>query len=490
MMRLALASLLLVPAACASGPSYREPDRLPALAQPFANAALPAPVDPAIAERWWTQLRDPVLDALVADTLARNLELDIARARLRAARAQRGVTRAGSLPMLTGTGAAQRQETGDARAELNLQDSGIEGGEEIVFDDIPGSAFELHQASFDAAWEADLFGANRARVRAADARVDAAAFDLEDVRVTVAAEVARDYLVVREVQARLAVLDRTLAIARRTQTLALEQERAGLVTEADTARTDAQVLAIESQVPQLELLQIQAEQRLAVLAAREPAALRQTLAPVLPIPAAGPDAAGLPSELLLRRPDIRRAERQLAAATHAEAGAVRDLYPTLSLAASAGGLRTGGLLEWSSSLFTLAASITAPIFDGGRRAAQIEAQRAQVDEAAASYQAAVLGAFREVEDSLAALARNRQRAELAERTVERRQRARAVLDEQYRAGLVGLLDVLTAERDLADAEALGVNARAQVSVDWIALQKALGGGWQVVPAEARTGDGA
>jgi multidrug efflux system outer membrane protein len=476
MRRLSLA-LLLLPAACASGPRYVEPARPPAMARPYANAPLPAAIAAGTLERWWTQLGDPVLDALVVDTLARNLDLDVARARLRRARAQRGVTRAAGLPTLDGTGAAHRQESGDGSAELNLPN-----GQDIGVSDIPGGVFELYQASFDAAWEVDLFGANRARVRAEDARIAAAVFDIADVRTSIAAEVARDYLVVREVQVRLAVLRRNLDIARRTQRLAHEQERAGLVTEADTARTDAQVLAIETQVPQLELQEVQAAQRLAVLAAREPAALRETLQAVGPIPAAGPVATGLPAELLLRRPDIRSAERQLAAATHAQAGAVRDLYPSLSLNASYGGLRTGGLVEFASTLFTLGANLTAPLFDGGRRRAQVEVQRAQVDEALATYRRTVLTAFREVEDALAASVRNRERSTLAERTVERRRRAQSVLDEQYRAGLVGLLDLLSAERDLAEAEALAANARAQVTVDWIGLQKALGGGWQAMPA--------
>lgn len=470
--------LLFLLSGCATGPRYAEPAPLPALARPYANAPLPAVVDAAALERWWTQLGDPTLDALVADTLARNLDLDAARARLRRARAQRGITLSARLPVLNGTGAAQRQESGEGRAELNLQDT---GGEEIVVDDIPGSAFELYQASFDATWEVDLFGANRARVRAADARVAAAAFDIADVRTSIAAEVARNYLVVREVQVRLAILRRNLAIARRTQRLAQEQERAGLVTEADTARTDAQVLGLEAQIPQLQLQETQAAQRLAVLAAREPAALRETLASARPIPAARAPAAGVPSELLLRRPDIRSAERQLAAATNAEAGAVRDLYPSLSLNASYGGVRTGGLLEWASTLLTLGANITAPIFDGGRRQSQVRVQRAQVDEALANYRSTVLTAFREVEDALAAASRNGERLVLADRAVERRQRARAVLDEQYRAGLVGLLELLTAERDLAEAEVLAANARAQMTVDWIGLQKALGGGWKVTP---------
>jgi NodT family efflux transporter outer membrane factor (OMF) lipoprotein len=472
---------ILLLTGCATGPRYAPPVSPAALERPYANARTPAAADPTRLERWWTQMGDPVLDALIADTLARNLDLDAARARLRRARAQRGVTRAGSLPTLNGAGAAQRRQTGDATVTLNVDELPSEFEKS---NRIPDTSFELYQVGFDAAWEADLFGANRARIRADDARVAAAAFDIEDVRSSIAAEVARDYLVVREMQVRLVILRRSLALARRTQALAREQERAGLVTEADTARTDAQLLAIEAQVPQSELLELQAAQRLAVLAAREPAALRDTLARPRPIPLPGPTAAGIPSELLLRRPDVRGAERRLAAATDAEAAAVRDLYPRLSLSASYGGVRTAGLIEWSSTLLALGANLTAPIFDGGRRQAYVETRRAEREEALATYRASVLNAFREVEDTLAASVRNLERSVLAERTVDRRRRARILLDEQYRAGLIGLLDLLIAERDLAEAETLAANARAQVAVDWIGLQKALGGGWQVAPTAA------
>jgi len=498
--RAALAASL---AACATGPRYAGPPPQPVLDKGFANAPFTAAVEAARLETWWTQLGDPTLDALVKDTLANNPDLDIAAARLRQARAQRRIVRADGLPTVSAAGLAQRQtfsenvdlgfgggggEQGQGQGQAGGgQGSGQGGGFDASQMGAGGAAINFFQANFDVAWEVDLFGATRARVRASDAEVESAAFGVEDVRISIAAEVARDYLVVREVQARLELTRSTLAIARRTQALAHEQERAGLVTEADTARTDAQVLAVETTVPQLELLELQARQRLAVLAGREPSALAATLALARPIPLANAQvAAGIPAELLLRRPDLRMAERQIAAATHAEAGAVRDLYPKLSLSGAAGvqADTVGSLFEWSSRFYRLTANLTAPVVDGGRRRGEIELQRGRVDEAAARYRRTVLGAFREVEEGLAALERNTRRRDLAERTVERRRTARAVLDEQYRAGLVGLLDVLTAERDLADAETLAVNARAQVTVDWIALQKALGGGWRVVPLPA------
>lgn len=507
-MRRSLTMLVLAGlSGCATGPRYDRPAVESALVKPFANAPTTSATTPAL-ETWWTQLGDPTLDALIADSLARNLDMDVARARLRQARAQRRIVNADGLPTLDAAGIAQRQTfsenidfglgqggqpSGGGQQGGGQQVGGQAGGGQSGSLDpsqlgAGGAAINFFQGSFDAAWEVDLFGANRSKRRAADAQVSAAALRIEDTRTSIAAEVARDYLVVREVQARLAVSRATLAIAKRSQALAREQERAGLITEADTARTDAQVLAVETAVPQLELLELQAAQRLAVMAAREPSALRHTLAPVRSIPAVvQPIAAGLPSELLLRRPDIRIAERQLAVATNSEAGAVRDLYPRLSLNASAGTQAdtVGGLFDWASKFYRLAANLTAPIFDGARRKAQVELERGRVDEATARYRQTIFTAFREVEDGLAAIARNRERLRLADLTVERRSRARSILDEQYRAGLVGLLDLLTAQRDLADAQSLAANARAQVTVDWIGLQKALGGGWNAAPAPTK-----
>lgn len=504
-----LAALASSLGACSTGPRYAGPPPQGLPDRNFVNAQFSAPVNAAHLEKWWTLLGDPTLDRLVADTLAQNLDLEIAAARLRQARAQRRIVRADGLPIVSAAGLAQRQSFSE-NVDFGFGQSGGQQGQGepsggggqasgqggsgqqgAGFDagqmGAAGAAINFFQASFDVAWEVDLFGATRAKVRASDAEVDGAALAVEDVRISIAAEVARDYLVVREVQARLDLTRSTLSIARRTQALAHEQERAGLITEADTARTEAQVLSVETAVPQLELLELQARQRLAVLAGRDPSALAATLAQVRPIPVAEAQvAAGMPAELLLRRPDLRLAERELAAATHAEAAAVRDLYPKLSLSGAAGTQAdtVSDLLDWSSKFFRLTANLTAPIFDGGRRRGEVDLRRGRVDEAAARYRRTVLTAFREVEEGLAALVRNTRRHDLAKRTVERRRKARAVLDEQYRAGLVGLLEVITAERDLADSETLAVNARAQVTVDWIALQKALGGGWRVVPIPA------
>ena len=218
---------------------------------------------------------------------------------------------------------------------------------------------------------------------------------------------------------------------------------------------------------------------MAVVAGREPGAYRRTLDVVGAIPAAGPVATGIPSELLLRRPDIRAAERRLAAATYEVSGAVRDMYPKLSFNTAVGSQAdsVGSLFDWSSRFYRLAANLTAPIFDGGRRRADIERRRGEVDEALANYRRTVLTAFREVEDALVAYDRNMERVRLGAQTLERRQRASSVLREQYRAGLVALIDVLAAERDLTSAQNAQANARAAVVVEWVALQKALGGGW-------------
>jgi len=508
MTRIAILALAASVGGCAMEPRYAVPKPPAALAEPYDNAPSATPLDEGALETWWTVLSDPTLDALVADVLAHNLDIEEAKGRLRQVRAQRRVVRSDGLPTLNAAGLAQRQRfsenitfgagggpppaggaaggasggpPGGGQADGGQSGGGQQGG---GFGDasslgMPASAFDFFQGSFDASWEVDLFGGVAQRVRAADARVDRAVLAIADVRTSLIAEFVRDYLVVREIQERLALARTTLATAERTAGLSREKERAGLVTVADTTRTDAEVLAARALVPQLDVQLRQAAQRMAVLAGREPGAYRRTLDVVRAIPAAGPVATGIPSELLLRRPDIRGAERLLAAATHEVSGAVRDLYPRLSFNAAVGSQAdsVGSLFDWSSRFYRLAANLTAPIFDGGRRRADIERRRGEVDEALANYRRTVLTAFREVEDALVAYDRNMERVRLGAQTVERRQRASSVLREQYRAGLVALIDVLAAERDLTSAQNAQANARAAVVVEWVALQKALGGGW-------------
>ncbi|PAX07984.1 efflux transporter outer membrane subunit [Sphingomonas lenta] len=507
--------LALLTGACTLGPEPTKPDPRVGLSTPYANAADPSaanrllPGDPGDRPEWWRTLRDPVLDRVIADALAGNLDLEIARARLAQARAQRRIAGAEGQPTVSASGRATRQRIsengipiggGGSQGGGQQPDQGGQPGQGGVggggqgaggspFSGLPGSTFEQYQVGFDASWELDLFGEARRGRQAAGARVEAAELAVADIRTSLAGELVRDYAAIREAQARLAVARANLDAARRTASITRERDRAGLATGLDVARAEAAVRGIAAAAPALEVQVRQGAQRLAVLSGREPGALLTLLETPRPAPLAPRTAAlGLPSELLRRRPDIRQAERNLAAATYDVGGAVADLYPSFTINGSAGFQSTapGSLFDWASRFFSLSGNLLAPLLDGGRRRGTVALRRAQVDEALARYRQTVLAAFQDVEDAVVAFDRDQDR--LAEREAELAERERAVriAREQDRAGLVTLAEVLDAERDRFAAADAAAAARGAVLADWAALQKALGGGWVPPPEPAYT----
>ena len=506
---LAIAALACL-AGCAVGPRIERPDARVDLEQPYsaiadaktARSVDPGSPDPRLLARWWRTLDDPVLDRLLDDALARNLDLDVARARVRQARAQRRVSGADRGPTLDATGVAQRQRISEnivptmpmGGGGASGGAAGGEGGEGAGGGaaggggfGAPGTEIDFFQASFDARWELDLFGGTRRRVRAADARVDAAELALADVRVSLAAEFVRDYLVVRELQTRLAIAGRNLEASRRTAAVIRERDRAGLATGLDTARADAAVLSIQAFVPQFEVQIRQGMIRLAVLAGRAPGAFLAELAPVRALPVVPRRVmVGIPSELLRRRPDIRNAERNLAAATLEVGGAVADLYPSFTIDGSFGfqADSLARLVDWGARFYRMGLNILAPIVDGGRRRATVELRRAETDEALARYRQAVLGGFQDVEDALVAFSRDQDQLAFREREAALRARAVALAREQYRAGLVTTLNVLEAEQALFAVQDQVGTLQGAIAADWVAVQKSLGGGWDPSPGRA------
>ena len=514
MTRASLATLaVLALAGCTLGPEPGRPDPRLRLDAPYANAADPSaaarllPGDPGDQPEWWRTLRDPVLDGVVAGALAGNLDLEIARARLRQARADRRIAGAAGQPTANATGSATRQrisangfptgqgsgaggEGGGAGGGAGGgqsgggQGGGSQGGGQSGGFASPGTTFEQYQIGFDASWEIDLFGEARRGRQAAGARVEAAELALADIRTTLIAELVRDYAAIREAQARLAAARRNLNAARRTAAITRERDRAGIATGLDVARAEAAVDALGAAAPPLEIQVRQGAQRLAVLSGREPGtfvALLEAPRPAPGVPRAV--AVGLPSELLRRRPDIRQAERNLAAATYDVGVAVADLYPSFTINGAAGfqSADPGTLLDWASRFFSLSGNLLAPLLDGGRRKGVTELRRAQVDEALARYRQTVLAAFQDVEDALVAFDRDQDRLAAREAELRRRESAVRIAREQDRAGLVGFDEVLAADRDRYAAEDAVAAARGAVVADWAALQKALGGGW-VPPA--------
>ena len=472
MKRLALIPLLLL-AGCTVGPDYREP----AVAVP-ASYSESAGNGQVQLDRWWLGFNDPQLVTLVDQALRQNLDIEMAAARIREARAQEGVAGAGTSPQLAAEASATRQRISENAIPVP-PGSGAGGGGSIG---LPGTAFTSWRAGFDASWELDLFGRNRREREAASARTGAAIWNRRDAEVSVAAEVASAYLRLRAFQARIANAEAELARQQRFEQLVRAQARGGLVTGQDLERRQSERFSAAAAIPALQA-QAKAEiHALGVLTGSTPDALANQLA----APAVGPAPAlpsvppGLPSDLLRRRPDIRAAERELAAATADIGIAVADLYPRISLTAAPALVSTalGSLLEWGSRSFSVGAALDWPIFDGGRRKANIEVRNARQEQATITYRKVVLTALQDVEDALANVDGDRRKLADLEQAHATAGRAEEIAATRYRGGLVTLADVLEAQQRRLSLEEQMIKTRDAIARDTVALVKALGGGWQ------------
>jgi NodT family efflux transporter outer membrane factor (OMF) lipoprotein len=398
--------------------------------------------------------------------------LKLARAKVRAARAQRGAAGADLSPSVTGSASATRS-TASTRA------GGVRG------------ATTRYGAGLDASWELDLFGGVRRGVEAAQADLEASEADAQGAQVALVAEVAGAYTDARAAQLRLAIARR--AAESQAQTLQLTEWRAqaGLVSVQDVDQARANLETTRSQVPALELGQAQAEHQLDVLLGQAPGSVHARLAaPAVSgqvsaatgaaLPASPARlAVGIPADALRQRPDVRAAERRLAAETARAGVAEAARYPALTLSGSIGveALTPGGLVKSGSALSSLVAGLTAPLFDAGRLRAKAQAQDAVREQAEVQVRQVVLGALQEVEDALWALARDGDRAEALARAVTSSRAAAELAEQRYAAGLVDFTTVLDAQRTALAAEDGLASTRADGVKALIKLYRALGGGW-------------
>jgi multidrug efflux system outer membrane protein len=458
-------------AGCAVGPDYEQP-KLPA---PRHWAEAPGRRAAAPPAEWWKTFRDPVLDRLIAEAVAANLDLKQAGQRILDARAQRTGAIAAGLPSL------------DAHSNLSRRRNAFVGGAATGIGGSPvGGGFgvgnqiiDIFQSGFDAQWELDLFGGIRRSIEAAEASIEAERENRRDVLVTLLGEVARNYIEVRANQRQMAITEDNLKAQEDTLGLTRAREQGGLASHLEVAQQEAQAEATRSQLPVFETAAKQAVHALAVLLGKEPGALLYLLKDEGRVPAtAAGVVADLPSELLRRRPDIRRAERQLAAATAEVGVATADLYPKVNLSAFLGlqNMRISDFTPVGKS-WSMASSVTLPIFNWGRIRANIDSQEARRQQSFLAYQSAVLNAFKEVEDALVAYAKEQERRAALAKSVEASQLAVNLAEERYRRGLTAFLDVLETQRALFQAQSELVASEARVSTDLVALYKALGGGW-------------
>jgi len=464
---------------CAVGPDYRAPSvaRLGA-PERFAAPAPPGSAPPSAAElaRWWGELGDPLLDRLVTQALAESPTVEAAGARLRQARASLREARAGLFPTLSASGSA-------GRTELIGKGSSAAIGART-------SATSL-DLGLDAAYEVDLFGGVRRSVEAARADAAGAEDDLRDTQRSLAAEVALDYIDARSAQERLAIARSNLKSQDETVQIVGWRVEAGLVSSLDLAQARAQREQTAATVPVLETSFTQSANALAVLTGRTPGAILALFTPPRPVPDANRVlGVDVPAQVLARRPDVRAAERTLAAATARIGVQVAQLYPALNLSGSLGGSGStvGDLTRFATG--SLLASITAPIFEGGAIRARIDSARGAADEAFANYRSTVLTALSDVENAMTALANARARVLSLTAAADDSRSALIFANSQYRAGLIDFQTVLDAQRTLLSSQDGLAVARADRAAALVQLYKALGGGWQAAPMPADATPGA
>jgi outer membrane protein, multidrug efflux system len=453
---------------CRVGPDYHVPES--AVPEHFAEQASRAAAQtPRLEHDWWRALGDEQLDQLVAEALEGGPDLVVARARILEARAERAAVAGEELPQLSASAAYARQH-GSGNVPVGTAPGGLG----------LDATSNLWLAGFDAGWEIDLFGGTRRAIESADAALGAAVADRDDAQLVLIAEVARDYVELRTEQRRLAIARELLGIRRDELTLVNAQFDSGLTGALDAARARAALAESEAEVPQVEEAERAALYRLGVLIGRPPESLPPGLSAAAPIPNAQADVpVGLPSDLLKRRPDVRAAERRIAAANARIGVREADLYPHFSLTGVAGfeSLYANNFLSGPSRYYAVGPSVTWLVFDAGRIRDEALAERARTDVATAQYQRVVLGALAEVETALVSYGRSRIQRAALEREVAAAREAESLARRLYEAGVEDFLTVLDAERTLESAEMSLAGAEQDAADSFIALTKALGGDW-------------
>jgi outer membrane protein, multidrug efflux system len=473
----AVALLIVTVAGCAVGPNYKTPSmKLPAhwsdsVAQTKESVQQGTKTDLA---SWWLAFNDPVLNQIVEQALSSNLDEKIALARIREERAYVVISRAGLFPSIGTYGSYTRQ-----RYSANTPFG--------QFPQLVPRDENIYEAGFDASWELDVFGGIRRGVEASKADLGASIENARDVRVTLLAEAACDYVAVRALERRLQIARANLRVQSNSLKLAQARFEQGFAPELDVLQARSLLETTQAQVPELESELAQTVHRIGVLLGREPDALQEKLSDMAPIPGiTDPDAiavripAGLPSDLLRRRPDIRAAERGVAAATARIGVATADLYPKFSITGTAGleSISTGDFFFGTSRMWQIGPSMTWPIFEGGQIRAYIEVRNAQEQQALLSYRKTVLMALAEVEDALVAYAKERIRHQALAASTEDFRRSQLLALDRYEQGYANYLDVLEAQRSLYAAQDSLAQSDQQMIDNLIAIYKALGGGWE------------
>jgi multidrug efflux system outer membrane protein len=462
-----LAACLALLAGCAVGPDYHPPKASASAQQwtsPLAGGETNGPDDLAT---WWKNFGDTNLDSLVTMAVQSNLTLRIAEAHVREARAERDVVSGSFWPSVGTSGSYSRNRFG--------QNS---------FPPLPPGTpldYNLYNASFDATWELDIFGGTRRTIEAASAEMGAAEYGQRDVLVSLLAEVARNYIGARGYQQRLAITLQNIQVQQDILNLTSNRFENGLSSDLDVQQATALLTATEAEVPSLQTGFDQSVHHLAVLIGQPPGALMDEMSVEKPIPLTPPAVpVGLPSDLLQRRPDVQKSERELAAATARIGAAKADLFPKFSLTGFAGleSISTANFFNYASRYWSAGPTVQWEIFQAGSIRANVRVQNARQEQALDSYQQTVLVALEDAENALTAYAREQARRESLSQSVQADEQALELSTQLYNNGLADFLHVLDSERSLYAAQDALVQSDQTVSLNLVQLYKALGGGWQ------------
>jgi outer membrane protein, multidrug efflux system len=466
--------ILLLLAVCAGcmkvGPDYTPvradvPANWPSVEAP-ESAGREIPDAAALAE-WWTTLADPALSNLVEKSLSNNKDLKIALTRIRQSRASLGVAGKQLQPSVTGSAQYRRTQSGVPTAG-----------------DPDPSAFsvgnDFYDIGFDASWEIDLFGKKHRSVEAAVAELGASEEGYRSVLVSLVSEVASNYVKLRTLQQQLEIVRRNLELQQKVLTIVEDQVAVGLISSLRARQSGYNIENTRSRIPGYRASIEETLNTLAILLGEMPGDLHEELLTPAPIPAPGVEIAiGIPADILRRRPDIRNAERALAAQTARVGAATADLYPSFSLGGTLG--MTSTSLDTFFSDESLAASImpfiSVPLFNRNKIRDQIEIQNAVQERTLIEYETTVLDAIKEVRDTIMAYGEEQKRYRILEKGAAEARSALNIAEEQFHSGLVNFLDVLDAQRALLSFEETQVGSRGTITQNLIKLYKAVGGGW-------------
>jgi outer membrane protein, multidrug efflux system len=463
-------SFLLLSACAAVGPDYVPPSMSVSKSwhTPLKGGLTAEDMDPQILASWWGTLNDPDLSSLMDRAVASNLDLKKARARIREARARRGIAKADLFPTLDASGSATWSRSSE--------DTGT------------GKTSDLYAAKLDAGWELDIFGGLRRSVEAAEGDLEATQENLRDVLVSLLAEVALNYIDVRTYQVALTVTVANLQSQSETYQLTQWRYEAGLGDELAVEQARYNLENTRSLIPPIRTSLEEAMNRIAVLLGERPGAVHDELKNRKPLPVTPLKVAvGVPANTLRRRPDVRQAERELAAQTARIGVATADLYPKFTLSGSIG-LEALSFRKLSSfSTWTLwgGPGITWAIFDAGAIRQNIEVQSALQEQYLIAYEATVLSALEEVENALVAYAEQQQRRQSLTEATQAAQKAVELAQQKYEAGLTDFNNVLEAQRSLLSFQEQLAKSEGTVTSNLVRLYKALGGGWESMAPEER-----